>query len=54
MTRQIVKGRKMIMEIALAPGVLQRSRSLAEAAAAKLATFMEKGAAADDHRLTIR
>jgi hypothetical protein len=40
--RRIVKGRKMIMEIALAPGVLQRSRSLAEAAAAKLATFMEK------------
>lgn len=40
--RRIVKGRKMIMELTLAPGGLQRSRSLAEAAANKLATFMEK------------
>jgi hypothetical protein len=32
----------MIMEIALASGVLQRSRPLAETAAAKLVTFMEK------------
>jgi Winged helix DNA-binding domain len=40
--RRIVKGRKMIMEIALAPGVLQRSRSPAEAAANRLAIFMEK------------
>ncbi len=39
--RRIVKGRKMIMEIVLAPGVLQRFRSVAEAAATKLATFME-------------
>jgi Winged helix DNA-binding domain len=39
--RRIVKGRKMIMEIALAPGV-RRSRSLVETAANKLATFMEK------------
>jgi hypothetical protein len=40
--RRLVKGRKMIMEIALAPDVLPRARSLAEAAASKLATFMEK------------
>jgi hypothetical protein len=39
--RRIVKGRKMIVEIALAPGV-QPSHSLVEAAANKLATFMEK------------
>jgi hypothetical protein len=39
--RRTVKGHKIIMEIALAPGV-QRSRSLVEAAANKLATFMEK------------
>jgi hypothetical protein len=40
--RRIVKGRKMIMEIFLAPGVLQRSGSLAEAAADQLATFTQK------------
>jgi hypothetical protein len=40
--RRTVKGRKMIMEIALAPGVLQRSRSLVAAAASKLATFQGK------------
>ena len=40
--RRTVKGRKMIMEIALAPEVLQRSRSLVEAAASKLATFQGK------------
>jgi hypothetical protein len=39
--RRTVKGRKLIVEIALAPGV-QRSHSLVEAAANKLATFMEK------------
>jgi Winged helix DNA-binding domain len=39
--RRTVKGHKMIMEIALAPGE-QRSRPLVEAAANKLATFMEK------------
>jgi hypothetical protein len=39
--RRIVKGRKMIMEIALAPG-MERSRSLVEVAADKLSTFMEK------------
>jgi hypothetical protein len=32
----------MIMEIFLAPGVLQRSGSLAEAAADQLATFTQK------------
>jgi Winged helix DNA-binding domain len=40
--RRVVKGRKMIMEISLAPGVLERSGSLVEAAANKLATFVEK------------
>ncbi len=40
--RRIVKGRKMIMEIMLAPGALQRSRSLAEAAANQLATFAQR------------
>ena len=40
--RRIVQGRKMIMEIALASGAQPRSRSLAEAAAYKLATFVEK------------
>ena len=37
--RRTVQGRKMIMEIALAPGVVARSRALVEAAASKLATF---------------
>ena len=40
--RRTVKGRKIIMEIALAQEVLQRSRSLVEAAASKLATFQGK------------
>jgi Winged helix DNA-binding domain len=40
--RRTVKGRRMIMEIALAPEVPQRSRSLAEAAASELATFQGK------------
>jgi hypothetical protein len=40
--RRIVKGRKMIMEIVLAPGALQQSRSLAEAVANRLATFAQK------------
>jgi DNA glycosylase AlkZ-like len=40
--RRIVQGRKMIMEIALASSAPPRSRSLAEAAAYKLATFVEK------------
>jgi hypothetical protein len=40
--RRTVKGRKMIMEISLAPEVLRRSRSLVEAAASKLATFQGK------------
>jgi hypothetical protein len=38
--RRTVQGRKMIMEIALAPGVVARSRALVEAAASKLATFV--------------
>ncbi|HEX6756854.1 MAG TPA: winged helix DNA-binding domain-containing protein [Propionibacteriaceae bacterium] len=37
--RRTLQGRKMIMEIALAPGVVARSRALVEAAASKLATF---------------
>jgi hypothetical protein len=40
--RRTVKGRKIIIEIALAPEVLQRSRTLVEAAASKLATFQGK------------
>jgi hypothetical protein len=40
--RRTVKGRKMIMEIALAPGVARRSRALVDAAASKLATFLGK------------
>ena len=40
--RRTVKGRKIIIEIALAPEVLQRSRSLVEAAASELATFQGK------------
>jgi hypothetical protein len=39
--RRVVKGRKMIMEIALAHGA-RRSRSLVAAAADSLATFLEK------------
>ena len=40
--RRTVHGRKMIMEIALAPGVVARSGVLVEAAANKLATFVGK------------
>jgi hypothetical protein len=40
--RRTVKGRKMIMEIALAPGVARRSGALVDAAANKLATFLGK------------
>ena len=40
--RRTVKGRKMIMEIALAPELLPGSHSLVEAAASKLATFQGK------------
>ena len=40
--RRTVQGRKMIMEIALAPGVVRRSAALVEAAASKLATFLGK------------
>jgi hypothetical protein len=46
--RRTVKGRKMIMEIVLAPEALERSRPLVEAAASKLATFQGK-----DLKLTI-
>jgi hypothetical protein len=40
--RRTVQGRKMIMEIALAPGIMARSRGLVEAAASRLATFAGK------------
>ena len=40
--RRAFKGSKMIMEVTLAPGVLARSRSLIETAAAELATFAGK------------
>jgi Winged helix DNA-binding domain len=40
--RRTVKGRKMIMEVALAPGVARRSGALVEAAASKLARFLGK------------
>jgi DNA glycosylase AlkZ-like len=40
--RRTLKGRKMIMEIAMAPGVLRRSKALVEAAAGELATFADK------------
>ena len=40
--RRSIKGRKMIMEITLAPGVTPGSRPLAEAAAAELASFAGK------------
>jgi hypothetical protein len=40
--RRTVQGRKMIMEIALAPGVMARSRAQVEAAASKLASFVGK------------
>jgi Winged helix DNA-binding domain len=40
--RRTVKGRKIIMEIALAPTVGQQSGALVEAAAGKLATFLAK------------
>jgi Winged helix DNA-binding domain len=40
--RRTVRGRKMIMEIALAPGVVASSGALVEAAAGKLATFAAK------------
>ena len=40
--RRTVRGRKMIMEIALAPGVVASSGALVEAAAGKLATFAGK------------
>jgi hypothetical protein len=40
--RRTVKGRKMIMEIVLAPEALERSRPLVEAAASKLAIFNGK------------
>jgi hypothetical protein len=40
--RRTFKGRKMIMEISLAPGVKARSGSMVEAAAADMATFTGK------------
>jgi Winged helix DNA-binding domain len=40
--RRTVRGRKMIMEIALAPGIAARSRALVETAASELATFVGK------------
>ena len=40
--RRSVKGRKMIMEITLAPGVMPDSRPLVEAAAVDLASFTGK------------
>ena len=40
--RRTVQGRKMIMEVALAPSVVANSAALAEAAAGKLATFAGK------------
>ena len=40
--RRTVRGRKMIMEIALAPDIVTRSRGLVEAAASRLATFAGK------------
>jgi hypothetical protein len=40
--RRTFKGSKMIMEVTLAPGVLARSRSLIETAAAGLASFAGK------------
>jgi DNA glycosylase AlkZ-like len=40
--RRTVRGKKMIMEIALAPGVMARFRPLVEAAAADLADFVGK------------
>jgi hypothetical protein len=46
--RRTVKGRKMIMEIVLAPEALEPSRPLVEAAASKLVTFQGK-----DLKLTI-
>jgi hypothetical protein len=40
--RRSFKGRKVIMEVTLAPGVRARSEPLVEAAAAELATFVGK------------
>ena len=40
--RRTVRGRKMIMEVALAPGVVASSGALVEAAAGRLATFTGK------------
>jgi hypothetical protein len=40
--RRTFKGSKMIMQVTLAPGVLARSRSLIETAAAGLASFAGK------------
>jgi hypothetical protein len=40
--RRTVQGRKMIMEVALAPGVMASSGALVEAAAGKLAAFAGK------------
>jgi hypothetical protein len=40
--RRTAQGRKMIMEIALAPGVVARSRAQVETAASKLASFTGK------------
>jgi hypothetical protein len=40
--RRTVQGRKMIMEIALAPSVVARSRAMIETAASKLASFTGK------------
>jgi hypothetical protein len=40
--RRTVQGRKMIMEIALAPGSVARARLLVEAAASRLASFVGK------------
>jgi Winged helix DNA-binding domain len=40
--RRTLKGRKMIMEITLAPGVLPRSKAFIEAAAGELAAFVDK------------
>ena len=50
--RRTVKGRKMIMEIALAPGVARRSGSAGGGGGQQTGDLPWKGAGADDHRLT--
>ena len=51
--RRTVRGRKMIMEIALAPGIVTRSRRAGRGRSEQAGDLRWKAAGADDHRLNL-